>query len=374
MTTISYIRLGQGTTDKRFRVLYASDGFVPATIRQRQLRFTANGKVDIQHGAHYRAWQLMCRVNVEETDVNFGNMDYLEGLLDHNTPDKDALTFYDPLGDKFTVYIDVDTDPQMMTPMLDGHNAYFIVPLLLRESTLKTTFYYSDFSGLQLLLRADRGTYKDAGLAFALDGETVQQWNDQSGKGRNATQATVAARGILRAAPTGFNGRAALQLDGTNDFYNLAGLASDYLTAGAKSFLVVTRYSTLVDNAALFNCGTNDRIAIRQVTGPLFRIHNDDGAADTASVSVVANTTYLWEAWHSAGTIQTRVNGGTAVSTASGNTTDLSETVKMGTNAGQSAFWTGHIAEMAIYNTDIGAAARTSWRTYAAAKYGVTLP
>src|SRR5580692_2641587 len=49
-------------------------------------------------------------------------------------------------------------------------------------------------SGLQLWLKADAGVYSDAGTTLATNGQTVQQWNDQSGNGRHATQATSGNR------------------------------------------------------------------------------------------------------------------------------------------------------------------------------------
>jgi hypothetical protein len=49
-------------------------------------------------------------------------------------------------------------------------------------------------SNLYLWLKADSSVYKDAGVTPAANGETVQQWNDQSGNGRNVSQATAGNR------------------------------------------------------------------------------------------------------------------------------------------------------------------------------------
>jgi len=45
--------------------------------------------------------------------------------------------------------------------------------------------------------KADAGVYKDAGVTLANQGDTVQQWNDQSGNGRNLSQATAGSRPTL---------------------------------------------------------------------------------------------------------------------------------------------------------------------------------
>lgn len=47
-----------------------------------------------------------------------------------------------------------------------------------------------NFAGLILWLKADAGAYHDAGVTLATNGQAVQQWNDQSGNGRNVAQAT----------------------------------------------------------------------------------------------------------------------------------------------------------------------------------------
>ena len=45
-----------------------------------------------------------------------------------------------------------------------------------------------------LWLRADAGVFSDAGVTPAVTSNNVQQWNDQSGNTKNASQATVGNR------------------------------------------------------------------------------------------------------------------------------------------------------------------------------------
>jgi lysophospholipase L1-like esterase len=65
----------------------------------------------------------------------------------------------------------------------------------------------SSFSPLSLsplaYYKADIGVYNDAGITLATDGQTVQQWNDQSGNGWNLTQGTAGSRPTYNAPING---------------------------------------------------------------------------------------------------------------------------------------------------------------------------
>ena len=56
--------------------------------------------------------------------------------------------------------------------------------------------------------KADTAVYNDAGTTLATNGQTVQQWNDQSGHGYNLSQATSANRPTLNTA--GYNSKPAV--------------------------------------------------------------------------------------------------------------------------------------------------------------------
>jgi hypothetical protein len=63
-----------------------------------------------------------------------------------------------------------------------------------------------------LWLRADAGTFSDAGSTPALNNVRVQQWNDQSGNARNASQSTLLNRPFFHLNVN--NGRPALRFTG----------------------------------------------------------------------------------------------------------------------------------------------------------------
>ena len=73
----------------------------------------------------------------------------------------------------------------------------------------------TDYSNLWCWLKADAGVYKDAGVTLAANGETVQQWNDQSGNGRNFSQATSGMRPVYTTGVQ--NSLPGVRFDATDD-------------------------------------------------------------------------------------------------------------------------------------------------------------
>jgi hypothetical protein len=76
---------------------------------------------------------------------------------------------------------------------------------------------------------------------------SVSQWNDKSGNGRHASQATLANRPTLVANV--YNGKAAIRSDGINDTLNITPFS---VSAGIRSYAVVNplEYTTLRRNAS----------------------------------------------------------------------------------------------------------------------------
>lgn len=83
-----------------------------------------------------------------------------------------------------------------------------------------TSLLPNQVPGLQLWLKADTGVFSDAGVTLATNGATVQQWNDQSGNGNNATQVTGAARPTYKTNQ--LNSLPALTFDGVNAYLHNA--------------------------------------------------------------------------------------------------------------------------------------------------------
>ena len=68
----AYILLtsNDGSLKKRFRVVHPS--YVETNLRKQTVQETATGKLDSQHGSHYRAWQMSLRAYRTEPASNAG--------------------------------------------------------------------------------------------------------------------------------------------------------------------------------------------------------------------------------------------------------------------------------------------------------------
>lgn len=88
-----------------------------------------------------------------------------------------------------------------------------------------------------LWLKADAGAYTDAGTTLATNNQTIQQWNDQSCSGFNATQADVSKRPTLH--QYAFNGKPALWFDGANGNYFLNNITNNPVIAGGERTVFV---------------------------------------------------------------------------------------------------------------------------------------
>lgn len=75
----------------------------------------------------------------------------------------------------------------------------------------------------KLWLECDVGVYKDAGSTLCADGDTSQQWNDQSGNGNHVTQSGATARPTYHTNKR--NGLPTLTFDGSNDCFSSPCLA-----------------------------------------------------------------------------------------------------------------------------------------------------
>lgn len=97
----------------------------------------------------------------------------------------------------------------------------------------------STISGMQLWLKADANVYKDAGSTLAVDGDLVQQWNDQSGNGNHASQATGANRPIFKTNIQ--NGKPSVRTDGIASYMSGAVVNA---TTTATVFVAAKRISS----------------------------------------------------------------------------------------------------------------------------------
>lgn len=109
--------------------------------------------------------------------------------------------------------------------------------------------------------KADAGVFSDAGITSAGAGSQVQQWNDQSGVGNNAVQATSAYRPTYRLNVV--NGFPALRFSGSN--FITAGAFPGIANNVGYTYLVVVKDTSFT--AGTVGDGSGDYIIDRGLPG-----------------------------------------------------------------------------------------------------------
>jgi hypothetical protein len=243
-----------------------------------------------------------------------------------------------------------------------------------------------------LWLRADAGVFSDAGVTPAVTTNDVRQWNDQSGNGKNAAQATVNQQ------PNYFtnvmNGFPVLRFDGSGtspDFVTSAGVttgngAAVWVVASYTSLAAATFNSGLIHatvsgggqggakNIGMWVSGTNSVAWGRgiQTDGTSVNLSSTTGFVTSANTVYVYNNIYD----NTVGpprVISQFVNGNTSSSVNYDGTLASWTDVQIGDQGGNSNAWFGDIAEVIAYNTPLNTAQRLIIDNYLSAKYNTTL-
>jgi hypothetical protein len=196
-------------------------------------------------------------------------------------------------------------------------------------------------AGLALRLGADTGCYQDAGVTLCANNTTLQQWNDQSSHGNNASQATLAKKPTFLTNQV--NGLPALSFDGVDDFLSL--LANITLGGDVSLFAVMTSSG---DNAIAGNSGSG---------APQFRIGNtvnqlqsyeNHHFVSSSTLGVVQGTFSLIEYEITASVVTFWQNN---ISYGTGAFTDVDALLinEIGTLSSGAQFLNGLLAELLIY-------------------------
>jgi hypothetical protein len=255
-------------------------------------------------------------------------------------------------------------------------------------------------SNNKLWLKADANVYNDAGTTLASNGNTVWQWNDQSGNANNALQ-TLAGRRPTYIANAG-NSKPALQFDGTRSIYpgalNIA--AADGFTYFAVIAPTTLNYdgnitADLRDYIIDRPTGVNPVASLKFVDvsgiGPKigFQKRSDAGGAkggttapNTLTPSAVApNVSFLMAQYY-------RTRGIGYYITTNGNAQsniapdyiadtdgDLTPPIPYigGYQGGTTLGLIGYFAELAVYNGSLNSAQRLIIDNYLSVKYGIAM-
>lgn len=236
------------------------------------------------------------------------------------------------------------------------------------NSALSLTLDFPPFSssvleGATLLLDA-------SSITATSDGSPVATWPDSAGT-RNATQSTNGNQALYRT--NFFNGKPALQFDGSDDFYNLD-LA--FLAGSAYTIFVVEARNTASGYSRYFlgNTSSNNNEGLHlgyrgntEIT--LAQYFNDynltiDGYTSTVATCwcfVKGTETQIWK-------------NGTKIGT-NGDSTKLvaASSGKVGRGFGSGDYYSGYLGAIAIYNSQLSDSnINDKFTSYFLPTYGIT--
>ncbi len=201
-----------------------------------------------------------------------------------------------------------------------------------------------------------------AGSRYTDVSGAVSVLNDQSGATRDLTQGTAANR----PAVVTVGDFLVADFDGTND-HLVGAAASNFIAVGAgyvaMSVIVksiATNNAAIYDNDALFGDNGGYLGLHLKSGGPTVSAYNYDGSVDEAAAAIALSTKSVVEWIHTGGNVSVRVNGGAAVTVASGNTGALTGLLLFGANWPTPTEAAIQLFEAAIYSTVPSAGERDS--------------
>lgn len=243
-------------------------------------------------------------------------------------------------------------------------------------------FTPASLTGLIGWYKSDAGVYVDAGSTLAANGQTVQQWNDQSGTGNHLTQAASGNRPVYT---TGLlNGLPGLVFVDINSQW----LAQQAIALGGKTasvFMVVKTPPTAgsADRFASFTAtGTSDDFSAGPSAVFLYQSSATNVSAyrngGMSNGTIVANTFMqlgsiydtLQNTVYISGAAQSPVNNGDTFAATGAFTLGAYTASPPGSVTG-SNFLTGTICEVVLANTALGSTDRASLNSYFTSKWGV---
>ena len=205
------------------------------------------------------------------------------------------------------------------------------------------------------------------------DAEAIATWTENAGS-QTFVQATGANKPTLKLAANGINGLGVLRFDGADDYMTSSLILSGIFAAGAKAAWFVIKVANMGPAAAWDLCDT----ILTDTGGYWGAVIDTDEVVQanaspnkTAQVSASIDTVYVVEMRHDSGTIYTSLNGGSEASTVSGDTSNITNTIKIGTNFADAVFFDGDIAEIITSNNAQSSGDRASMRTVLENIYGV---
>ncbi|MBK7692652.1 MAG: T9SS type A sorting domain-containing protein [Bacteroidetes bacterium] len=245
-----------------------------------------------------------------------------------------------------------------------------------------------------LWLKADAGAYTNAGVTLALDGQSIQQWNDQSANAYHCAQADASKRPIWQA--NAFYGKPALWFDGVNGNYWLENATqTPVATAGMpRTYFVVAKAACEATGYAGGHLFTNRRSpnasTLEFVKNGASIFHGGNFCCNHPEVTNVnfdeGRLQPFVGTWRTAGTNTNLDFWFNGISKITANANFVADNGNPGYCVGdrRDAFqfdspngaydWQGHIAEIIVYNYALSNKQRLLVENYLKNKYKAALP
>lgn len=220
-------------------------------------------------------------------------------------------------------------------------------------------FSPTDIANLALWVRSDLGVTKDGS-------DLVSNWADQSGNGRDLTEATNKPLWVNSL----INGSPAIRFDGTNDKL----ITPDFSLSQPYHFFMVLRVLSAPANERIFQTD-NDA----NTTASAALILNSSGPAlSQASIAVSSGNNISIDTtnFHYVGSLFNNTNsslqmdGGTPVDSTTINPTNF-DGVTLGAHGGASLFVNIEVAEFMVYSATISGTDLTDLNSYFSTRYAI---
>jgi hypothetical protein len=232
-----------------------------------------------------------------------------------------------------------------------------------------------------LWLKAGKGTFSNAGVTASTAGGAVQQWNDQSGNVKHATQLTAGLKPTWQTNV--FNGQPAVRFDGVDDGI----LSAAVTTSGTVTFFAVFKIATLTK--------TNPGLLQGSPSGLGYSINPPDKSIGmwvntgnqriwgrgiettntqrniTQVTALATNTAYIATNRYDGANINQYINNAISGTVGYNGTLNSWTDIAVGTQGTET--WNGDIAEIIVYKTSLNEAQRNIVDNYLSAKYNIAL-
>lgn len=239
------------------------------------------------------------------------------------------------------------------------------------EESATAAFSPSSIAGLVLWLDASDAS------SVTLDGSNnVSQWNDKSGNGRHAAQATALNRPSW--LTNQLNGFGAVKPNGSNQWLEVPSMPA--VDAGWTVLIVTKRGTTSASGIVGANSGTlSSALVIGPGTGDNIQISQWGDVLNVVGPTVGGGADYgiyaTYDGSHPTGSFSIRVS--TNATAASGPMAQLAGTPPSATwniarYGASGGYYGSNIYEIIAYNRQVTAGEGTQLRAYVASKWGIT--